>query len=295
MIDVSIIIVNYNTCQITKECINSIFNYTSDVNFEIILIDNNSKDESYTEFSIDKRIKYFYLDSNLGFGKANNIGFEHSLGKYLFLLNSDTLLKSNAVKEFFLYMENTTPDIGCVGTILKDIENNPNDSYFDFPTLWSGLRAYTFIGHIFNKIGNTSKPRYKNGFVDYISGADLFLRREIIEKYGLFDPEFFMYYEETEMQYRYKKNGIKCVIFDKPQIIHLEGYSVKKSTNALKIKNLKRQILLVNSFCLYLRKTKGYIYCFLFKLLYFILSPLWLVNYKYKFKDRLNYIIKTNF
>ena len=90
--EVSIIIVNYNTCDITKNCINSIFEYTKDIKFEIILVDNNSKDKSYSVFSNDNRITYLYQQNNLGFGKANNLGFKHAKGKYIFLLNSDTLL-----------------------------------------------------------------------------------------------------------------------------------------------------------------------------------------------------------
>ena len=84
--DVSIIIVNYNTKQLTLDCINSVFDQTKDVSFEIILVDNASVDGSKELFEKDSRIKYIYSNQNVGFGRANNIGFEQAKGKYVFLL-----------------------------------------------------------------------------------------------------------------------------------------------------------------------------------------------------------------
>ena len=149
--DVSIIIVNYNTYDVTKNCIESIFQYTHNIDFEVILVDNNSKDESYSIFSKDNRIIYLYQETNWGFGKANNIGYKQAKGKYLFLLNSDTLFKSNAVKEFYDFMESCSSNIACIGTILKDLNNNNIHSYGNFPTLISGLKWFTILGPIIIK------------------------------------------------------------------------------------------------------------------------------------------------
>src|SRR5690554_917255 len=97
--DVSIIIVNYNTCKLTQECINSIYEYTSEISFEVIVVDNASHDESKEFLSKDTRINYLYQTSNLGFGKANNVGLTYATGKYVFFLNSDTYLTCNIIKE----------------------------------------------------------------------------------------------------------------------------------------------------------------------------------------------------
>ena len=97
MMDVSIIIVNYNTLKVTAQCLDSIFRLTYGLSFEVILVDNASTDGSKEIFSQDKRIKYIYSDRNLGFGRANNLGFQTAAGEYIFLLNSDTILLNNAV------------------------------------------------------------------------------------------------------------------------------------------------------------------------------------------------------
>ena len=99
--DVSIIIVNYNTKELTAACINSIFQYTEGVEFEVILVDNASTDGSREFFRKDTRIILIESEINLGFGRANNLGYEYSHGKYVFLLNSDTYLLNNAVKIFY--------------------------------------------------------------------------------------------------------------------------------------------------------------------------------------------------
>lgn len=103
--DVSIIIVNYNTKKLTSDCIQSVIDKTLGIDYEIILVDNASTDGSKELFENDERIIYIYSDKNGGFGYGNNRGMEIAQGKYFFLLNSDTILLNNAVKEFFDYAE----------------------------------------------------------------------------------------------------------------------------------------------------------------------------------------------
>ena len=95
--DVSIIIVNYNTKNLTLQCIDSIYEKTIGVSFEIIIVDNNSTDGSQELLSQDNRIVFVEAGENLGFGKANNLGVEKSNGKFIFFLNSDTILVNNAI------------------------------------------------------------------------------------------------------------------------------------------------------------------------------------------------------
>ena len=99
--DVSVI-VNYNTKALTKSCIESIFSETCGIEFEVILVDNASSDGSKELFQIDERIIFIESNVNLGFGKANNLGYKYATGKYIFLLNSDTLLKNNAIKLYII-------------------------------------------------------------------------------------------------------------------------------------------------------------------------------------------------
>lgn len=282
-INVSIIVVNYNTFQVTKACIDSIYKETKDILFEVIVVDNFSKDESFDNFSKDSRIKYLYQTNNYGFGKANNIGYEYSLGKYIFLLNSDTILKSNAVKEFYDYMENAPANVACTGTLLMDENNNIIHSFGKFPNIWTGLKRYSIIGSL-QKVLNVNE---KDSKIDYITGADLFIRREVIDKYGLFDPDFFMYYEETEMQYRYKKHGYVSTIFKRPKIIHLENYSMNVSH---KSNNLRKNKVSLISYYIYLKKCEGNFHYILFRVFYMIISPLLIIHPRFSFKEKINFI-----
>lgn len=232
--DISVIIVNYNTKQLTKDCIDSVFSQTKGVDFEIILVDNNSSDGSIEYFQSDERIIFIESGANLGFGKANNLGYKHATGKYIFLLNSDTILKNNALKIFFDYAEKMDENISCLGTVMIGKDGEVMPSYGKFPLL-KGI-FIQLLNQYTSRLGwdisgfNYGIEEGLPKIVDYITGADLFIRRNVVEKLGLFNPAFFMYYEETEMQYRYKQNGFVSCIIKEPQIVHLHGINKKKPT-----------------------------------------------------------------
>lgn len=233
--DVSIIIVNYNTKQLTEECIRSIVNNTKNIIYEIILVDNASTDGSKELFENDNRLKYIYSCENLGFGRANNLGYEYSSGKYIFLLNSDTILLNNAIKEFYDFAESINYEYACIGTILKDKDGRNTHSSAIFPTL--KFFIIKFLNNYTRFFGKDLTFKFFNTFpinfpakVDYVTGADLFIKKSVIKQFGMFHPLFFMYYEETEMQKRYKENGYFSLLIDKPQIMHLCGGSRKKKS-----------------------------------------------------------------
>jgi len=232
--DVSIIIVNYNTLQMTSECIDSLCRQTNGIDFEIILVDNGSTDGSRKHFESDSRITYIYNEENLGFGKANNLGYKHSHGKYIFLLNSDTLLLNNAIHEFFQFMEQASPTVACCGCQLVDISNKPTHSAGRFPGIYDfSVRVMSFTFYELCRKINKEKEFERNSKVDYVTGADLFIRREVVEKCGMFDPDFFMYFEETEMQNRFHKAGYDNMIILTPKIKHLVGGSYKRVGHSL--------------------------------------------------------------
>lgn len=122
MMNVSIIIVNYNTKVLLGQCLESVFEMTRDIAFEVLVVDNASSDGS-EEYITSKFADVVWINSggNLGFGRANNLGAEHAKGEYLFLLNSDTILKNNAVKIFYDYMQSHKDErIGALGAWLYD-------------------------------------------------------------------------------------------------------------------------------------------------------------------------------
>lgn len=236
--DVTIIIVNYNTRDLTLECLHSIFEKTAGLLFEVIVVDNASSDDSVAKIKQEfSQVTLIESAENLGFGRANNLGFEYSSGDYIFLLNSDTLLINNAVELLWQFL-NKHLDIAIVGGQLYEADGvTTTHSYcYLFPSLLMELDIL-FRGAITHRI---EKKRLKyivrDGFdtVAYITGADMMLRRSDIHQYGFFDSSFFLYFEETELSYRYHSNGRISVFFPEAKIIHLEGGSFSLPKNRSK-------------------------------------------------------------
>lgn len=260
--DVSIIIVNYNTLALTQQCIDSIFSQTYSLEFEVILVDNGSTDGSKEHFEKDKRISYIYSKENLGFGRANNLGYTKAKGDFLFLLNSDTYLQNNAVYLLWkgIKEENErTHDVACAGCMLRNKEGKIIHSYAKFPSMIStvfGCSIYVILWklHIIKSLPSSDNYEYNlrkdsTAFdVDYITGAALMVPRNIANRHGLFSPDFFMYYEETEMEHRYMKYGLRRIILISPQIVHLVGKSNTKDSP-------KRATMVIRSHFLYFKKT----------------------------------------
>lgn len=240
----------------TGDCIDSVFAKTDGLEFEVILVDNASTDGSKECFEKDNRITYVYSEENLGFGRANNLGYKYAKGKYIFLLNSDTLLINNAVYEFWIYMEQTEYKIGCLGCQLFNADMAPIHSAGTFPQVpqfWERIIHFLFFEFYKNRL-KTDQPFKQDTDVDYITGADLFIRRAVIEQCGLFDPDFFMYFEETEMQYRYSQKGFVRRIILSPKIIHLVGGSNKRTGHSL-----KGTIMEMKSRYVYIQKTLNHV------------------------------------
>ncbi len=226
---ISIIIVNYNTKALTLQCIESIIKYTVGLTYEIIVVDNASSDGSQQAIQTQfPNVKLINSASNLGFGKANNIGAEHAEGEFLFFLNSDTYLLNNALKIFHdFFTANKTLHIGCLGAVLTDQDFVENGTGSEFPTLLGYLKTRT--KPLLDKIAK--KPRENK--VEYILGADMFVPKSVFEEAGKFDERFFMYYEESDLQLQMAKLGYNRLIISGPKIVHLEGKSSSYNINKI--------------------------------------------------------------
>lgn len=245
---VSIIIVNYNSSRLLAGCIKSIMQHTKDLDFEIIVVDNNS--EPYLscliaqKFGHTPRIRVIQLSQNIGFGAANNYAIGMAAGEYLFFLNPDTLLCNNAIKELSDFLDNN-PSTGACGGNLYNNAMMPAFSYRKFlPGIIHELDELSnnLISGIFfrgNSFHNLSGKPIKTGF---ISGADLMVRKKVLEKTGSFNKKFFLYFEETDLCRRIKKCGMMIHNVPKAKIIHMEGGSIKNSlsNNDLKIKTMEQ-------------------------------------------------------
>lgn len=238
-IDVSIIIVNYNTKEVTKKCIESIIDKTNEVNYEIILVDNASSDGSVESIK-EKHFPHITIienEGNFGFGRANNIGTKVANGQYIFFLNSDTFLLNDAVSLFYKKAkERGTFILGCY---LQDLEGNYINSYSDFEDRKHIIvrSLYLYLPWLLKirkqSTNNRIEPIEKK--VDFITGADLFIRKVDYDRLGGFDENFFMYCEDEDLCLRASKLGIPCWVITEPKIIHLEGKSSKVSSTKRKM------------------------------------------------------------
>lgn len=229
--EVSVIIVNYNTSGLTAQAVNSIYNNNNEVDFEIIIVDNASEDDDRKElvrFAQNHDITLLLSDKNLGFGGANNLGAKHATGEYLLLLNPDTIMMNNAIDVLYNFAK--SKGIKICGGNLFDENRKPAHSYWQtMPGLYFELSALInninlklrYRGSHEHNVTGTPKP------VAYITGADLMICKSTFDELGGFDDDFFMYFEETDLQYRAKRLGISPWCIPNAKTIHLESRSIQ--------------------------------------------------------------------
>lgn len=229
--NVSIVIINYKTYQLTADCINSILKYTQGITYEIIVVDNASCDGSAERLKADfgGKITLIESDKNSGTSKGFNMGAKKASGEYILWLNSDTQLIENFVYKLYDYAKNHT-EIGILGGNILDFNYKPMHSYrLEMPRAKTIKRDYSFINYfkrIFRKpkaleYNHSGKPME----VGYITGADMMINRKCFEDAGYFDEDIFMYAEEVEFTCRVKNAGYKVVSYPEAKILHLEGAS----------------------------------------------------------------------
>lgn len=235
-IDISIVIVNYNVKDFLNDCIQSIYKSIFKGSYEIIVVDNNSNDNSTKELStIYPQIKFIPLEENLGFSKANNIGFKEAKGEFILILNPDTILNSDTLQKTYDFF-NTMSGIGAVGCKVLN-----NDLSFQlacrrsFPTPWNsfcklfGLQQIFPKSKLFSKYNLTYLDENMTYEVDALIGAFILTKKNVLEEIGGFDESYFMYGEDLDLCYKIKKKNYKIFYFHETSIIHFKGESTKRS------------------------------------------------------------------
>lgn len=225
--DLSVVIINFNTPQLTLECIESVRKFTKGINYEIILIENGTESPILKY----KDIKIIRNKKNVGFGGANNQGIKTSIGRYILFLNSDTLLIENSLQKMVDWMDHH-PKSGAVSSTLLYKNNKLQTNGGDFPNLFRTFMWASFlddipgIANIFGSYHATVEIPISNNVYkrvhqqDWISGAVFMIRHEILEKVGGFDDDIFMYGEDVEYSYRIKKAGWEIWYLPITKIIH---------------------------------------------------------------------------
>jgi len=242
LIDLSIIIVNFNTKFFLGECLKSITNSVKDnYEIEIIVIDNASSDGSIEELTSLKtklkNLKIILNEKNLGFAAANNAGIKNSKGRYILLLNSDTELSKDSLIKMIEFMDGH-PEAGAATARLELVSGRMDPAcHRGFPTPWTALTYFSGLEKLFPK--SRLFGQYHEGYknlnephqVDSPSGAFFMVRKEVIEKVGLLDEGYFMYGEDLDWAYRMREGGYQIWFNPEVNVLHRKKQSGRESEN----------------------------------------------------------------
>ncbi|MFC1656347.1 glycosyltransferase family 2 protein [Patescibacteria group bacterium] len=247
MKELSIIIVNFNTKQILKDCLESVYKHLTDIDFEIIVVDNNSQDESVLMIKKEfTEINIIANNRNIGFGPANNQGIEVAQGKYILFLNNDTYIFDNSIQKMIKYLAENS-EYGVVGPQLLNKDRSIQLSASQiFPSLYTELLRNFLLDRIilnrlfqdrdyFGRYQLSPNQHKKSREVSFVSGACFLVKRKVIEKTKGFDKRFFFYQEEIDWMKRIHEAGWKIYFLSDAKIVHLGGVATESS-----MKNTKR-------------------------------------------------------
>lgn len=233
--DLSIIIVNYKTPHLVVDCIRSIRSFPPRIEFEILVVDNLSNDQSRQIIQTAyPDVKWIQMEYNAGFARANNEGIRQSYAEAVLLLNSDTIIEENAIQECFQRLKNSHYVAAGVQLLNEDRSPQISGNFFMTGSL-NNLLPLPYVGSLVKTAGqlfSVRKPNVPEAVsqveVDWINGAFLMVSRKAIEKAGLLDEDFFLYAEEAEWCSRLQRAG-SLVIFGDLHVLHLQGESSNKA------------------------------------------------------------------
>ena len=245
MIDLNIIIVSWNTRDLLKECLESIYRYTSGITFEVFVVDNASSDGSANMVrKLFPQVSVIANNHNVGFSKANNQAIKISNGKYIALLNPDTLLIKDIFNPLIAYLE-VHNNIGAIGPkiLSSDRESIQYACARRLPTLYLELIDYLKLDRKFPKffkgIYMFDWDHKTSKYVELLSGACMVIRRKAIDDIGLFDENQFMYADDVDLCKRLINSGWKIYYYADSSLIHYGGESSKKNKVFSNIKMLE--------------------------------------------------------
>jgi len=279
-LDVSIIIVNWNTRDILRDCLRSVYEQTQAITFKVIIVDNASRDGS-AEMVKEEFPQAILIENsqNRGFAAANNQAIKTAGGRYVLLLNSDTVVLDNAIAKAVKFADEH-PYTAVVGCRVLNRDYTLQRTCFIYPSLLNTFLAATYLYKIFPK--SRFFGREQMTWWDYndvreveaVCGCFLLARKEAIDQVGRIDEKYYVYGEETDWCYRFKKNGWKIMFTPGAQIIHYGGQTTKRLPD-------KFLLQLYGAKLIFIRKHKSKPAFFLARLLtalfFSVRVPYWLV------------------
>ncbi len=225
--DISFIIVNWNTKDLLQDCLNSIFKTVEALTYEIIVVDNASSDGSVEVLAQQyPQVKIIANQDNRGFGAANNQGFAVMRGKYALLINTDAVLTPGAVKKLWDFAE-VNPRAAIVCGQLLNADGSKQNSIASFPTLFTLAANTSILEYLFPR--RYPSKRYEHTApltVDSAIGACMMIRKKALDEVSFFDERYFFFFEETDMAYAMRRAGWKIYQVPDAQIYHLQGQSI---------------------------------------------------------------------
>jgi GT2 family glycosyltransferase len=245
MITVSIVIVHYKTPQLLIECVRSIIDTTVDISYEIVIVDNNSEDESEMLIATNfPHVKWINTGYNAGFARANNRGIRETNGEYIFLLNPDALVTTDYLSKLVSHYQQLAATLP-VGLLTSRILSSVNNSLLVGTGIgFKGIKKEFSKNPIMLKWGqlfkrkqktisyNAAQMHYTNHEVDFVSGACALIKRSTLEKMNLYlDEDFFLYWEDVEWSFRVKTKGLNNYFFADAEIFHVNSASTGKSNH----------------------------------------------------------------
>jgi len=226
MLDLSIIIVNWNTQDILRDCLRSIYEQGGERDIEVIVIDNASTDGSVEMVKKDfPQVTLIENSRNLGFARANNIGIHQSSGRYICLVNSDVIVLNGCIENLISFMDNH-PVAGMVGPRILNQDRTLQPSCRHFPTIWNNLCQALGLNKLFPKsrfFSETFMNYWAHDIVqkvDVLSGCFWMVRREALNKVGLLDEDFFIYGEDLDWCRRFHHAGWDIIFYPNAETIH---------------------------------------------------------------------------
>ena len=259
MLDISVIIVSYNTIELTKKALSHLFDSIHDLKMQVIIIDNNSKDQSADilrhEYS---NITLIENKNNVGFGRANNQALPLINSRYVLLLNTDAFVEQDTIAKTVQYLD-THPQCGVLGVKFLGGNGELQPSCRFFPTPWNIFLNRTGLKRFFKHAKMVDDMSWDHGSVrecDWVPGCYFLIRKEVIDQIGLFDPRYFLYYEEIDFCFAAKAAGWQITYFPYTSVVHLGGESAK-SEGAITSTGRQIESMKIESEFLYFRKNYG--------------------------------------
>ena len=231
--DITIVIVNWNTKDLLRDCLESVYKTIRNITFEIIVVDNASRDNSVAMLGEKfPGVRIIENSENRGFGAANNQAFAVMRGRYALLLNTDTVLTENAVHELFAFMENHD-DAAMAGGQLLNSDGSSQNSIANFPTVLSLLANTSLLEYLFPRRFPSKRYVHKEPLeVESVIGACMLVRKKAMDEVGMFDERYFFFFEETDWACQMRSAGWKIYHVPSALIYHLQGQSVGRNVRS---------------------------------------------------------------